>query len=188
MDATEKLALNAWIERLIDSKGHDAEARSKVADFGRAIQQAKALSFKAGITKSGGNVLGETPQQGSVLVNDDRKETKEYSAGEVVERVGYYKLWRLRRWICVSHFWKSDVGTESETELAQEWALALDRHGLPEWFGERARYRMFSFRITRALAVIVSRNVFIESWGAQEGRRHHGGFHIAIEVEVSDKD
>lgn len=186
MDQAQKLELNAHIERLIDSKGHDAESRHVVADFGRGIRQGSPLSFNAAITKPGDTILGQT-EHGTVLAGDDRPETKEYSKGEVVERIGYYKVSRLRRWICLSHFWKASLGTESDTELAQEWALALDKSGAPEWFGERARYPMFGFRLTRALVVQVSRNVYVESWGAAEGKQHHGGFVIEIVINAKKK-
>jgi len=183
VNATEKLELNAQIERLVDSKGHDEEARSAVAQFGRGIRQGSPMSFKAEVTKKGDTIVGQT-EHGTVAAEDERPETKEYSAGEVVERIGYYKLWRQKRWIHMSHFWKSDLGTESEAEMAQEWALALDRKSEPEWFGERARHVVFSFHLTKALQVVVSRNVFVESWGPQEGRRHHGGFIIAVTVDI----
>jgi hypothetical protein len=186
MDQAEKLELNAHIERLIDSKGHDAEARQIVAAFGRGIRQASPISFNAAITKPGDTILGQT-EHGTVLAGDDRPETKEYSKGEVVERIGYYKVSRLRRWICLSHFWKSDPGTESETELSQEWALALDKSGAPEWFGERARYPVGGFRLTRALVVQVSRNVYVESWGPADGKQHHGGFVIEIVINAKKK-
>ena len=144
------------------------------------------ISFNAAITKPGDTILGHT-EHGTVLAGDDRPETKEYSKGEVVERIGYYKVSRLRRWICMSHFWKSDPGTESETEMAQEWALALDKSGTPEWFGERARYRMFGLRWTRALDIVVSRNVFVESWGPAEGKKHHGGYLVEVVVNGDKK-
>jgi hypothetical protein len=187
VNATQKLELNAYIERLIDSKGHDEEAREAVSDFGRGIPQGSPVSFNAAVTKPGDTVLGQTPEQGTVLAGDDRPETKEYSRGEVVERIGYYKVWRMRRWICLSHFWKSTLGTESEAELAQEWALALDKSGTPEWFGERARKLLFSFHLTRALVVNVSRNIFVESWGLEQGKRHAGGLLVEITVDASGK-
>ena len=187
MNATQKLELNAYIERLIDSKGHDAEARAAVAEFGRAIRQGSPLSFSAAVTKAGDSLMGHTPDHGNVLAGDDRPETTEYSRGEIIERVGYYKIWRMRRWICLSHFWKSSQGTESDAELAQEWALALDKGGTPEWFGERARKHLFSFHISRALVVQVSRNIYVESWGPNEGKRHPGGLIVEITVDASRK-
>jgi hypothetical protein len=187
VDSGQKLELNACIEKLVDSKGHDPEARNVVAEFGRSIRQGSPMSFSAAVTKSGDSVLGHTPEHGTILAGDDRPETKEYSRGEIVERVGYYKVWRQRRWICMSHFWKSTPGTESETELAQEWALAVDKKGTPEWFGERARQRMFSFRLTRMLVVVVSRNVFVETWGSADGKQHHGGFLVEVTVDVSGR-
>jgi len=186
VDVAQKLELNALIERLIDSKGHDPDARQAVAEFGRGIRQGSPINFNASITKPGDTVLGQT-EHGTVLAGDDRPETKEYSKGQIVERVGYYKVSRLRRWITLSHFWKSSQGTESETEMSQEWALALDKQGQPEWFGERGRVREFGFRLTRALEVVVSRNVFVESWGKAEGRRHHGGYLVEVNVNVDKK-
>lgn len=185
MDTSEKLELNSFIERLIDSKGHDSEARSAVSQFGRAIRQGSPVSFNAAVTKPGDTVLGHTPDHGSVLAGDDRPETKEYSRGEIVERVGYYKIWRMRKWICMSHFWKSTLGTESESELAQEWALAIDKSGAPQWFGERARKSLFSFHISRALVVQVSRNVYVESWGGHDGKQHPGGVIVEVTVDPS---
>jgi hypothetical protein len=185
VNATDKFALNASIERLIDSKGHDAEARAAIAEFGHGLRRGSPVSFNAAVTKTGDKILGHTPEHGSILAGDDRPDTKEYSRGEVVERIGYYKIYRVRRWVCMSHFWKSSLGTESETELAQEWALALDKNGKPEWFGERGRQPVFSFHLTSSLLIQVSRNVFVESWGPVEGLRHLGGFLLVITVEVS---
>ena len=90
------------------------------------------------IIRPGSTVSGQTPEHGTVKVEDEKTERREFEKGVIQERVGFYKLTRQKNLLVISHFWKSDLGTQSETELAPEWALALDRAGSPDWFGERA--------------------------------------------------
>jgi hypothetical protein len=91
-------------------------------------------------------------------------------------RVGYYKLSRHKKgkefWIEISHFWKSDLGTQSETEPAQRWILATDRAGAPIWFGEVGARHIGTLRLTRALVVQLSRDMCEERWGPSPGKLH----------------
>jgi hypothetical protein len=180
----DRLELNAHIERLIESKGADAEAREVLAEFGWAMKEGSPIQMLGTIVRPGDTVSGQTPEHGSVQVEDGREQRKEFERGVVEERVGYYKLSRQKDWLVISHFWKAGPGTESETELAPEWALALDKAGRPEWFGERGRKPVFRIPLGRRFLFDVSRNVYLESWGPQPGRQHKGALLVAITLNV----
>ena len=179
----DRLELNALIERLIDSGGHDEEARMALAAFGGGLKPGSPVQMLGSIIKPGSTVSGQTPEHGTVKVEDDKPERRDFEKGVIQERVGFYKLTRQKNLLVISHFWKADLGTQSETELAPEWALALDRSGNPDWFGERAVKPVFRIPLGR-LVIDVTRNVYVESWGAGPGRHHNGALMVAVSLSV----
>lgn len=192
MDSSvDRIALNVFIERLIDSGGQDEEARHAVAQFGRKLPNTKSVQMEGTMTRPGSKFSGQTPQHGTVQVQDKDQETKEFSMGVERERIGYYKVWRQQmkddNWIVISYFWKADEGTESDTELPQEWALALDQAEQPLWFGERGMKSLFAFNITRFVSIQVDREIFVESWGPEVGAGHKGAIAIRAYVNMSKK-
>lgn len=183
----DKLELNSLIERLIDSKGHDREAREAVAEFGRSIRSPKPIQIEGRYQKPGGTVSGQT-EHGLVSMEDDRQQVKEFARGVAQERVGYYKVSRQdlkRKWdrILIDHFWKSDVPTQSETEIAQQWAIELDNDDQPLWFGERGIQHVRTFRCTSRLSLEVNREVFQESWPGTEAQ-HKGMLDFSFTIEL----
>lgn len=168
----DRLALNAHIERLTDSRGQDEEARRVLAQFAGTLKPSASFQVEAKVREDGGSVTGQTPDHGSVQVSDDHLETKAYSHGVERERIGYFTLAREKNRLVIAHFWKSMPGTESETEPAQAWALALNPQGEPMWFGERGRRALWSLKLTRSLRLEVSRYWYREDWGPNIGREH----------------
>jgi hypothetical protein len=179
----DRLELNAYIERLIDSRGHDEEARGVLAEFAANLDPGSPVQMLGAIVKPGSSVSGQTPEHGTVKVEDEKEERREFEKGVVQERVGLYKLMRQKNLLVISHFWKADLGTQSETEPAPEWALALDRAGWPMWFGERAVKRLFRVPIG-PLVIDVTRNVYVESWGGWPGRQHNGALMVAVSFSM----
>jgi hypothetical protein len=179
----DRLELNAQIERLIESRGHDEEARAALAAFGARLKPGSPVQMLGAIVKPGSTVSGQTPEHGTVKVEDEKAERKEFERGVIQERVGFYKLTRQKNLLVIAHFWKSDLGTQSETELAPEWALALDRAGHPDWFGERAVKPVFRLPLG-PLVVEVTRNVYVESWGLWPGKHHNGALMVAVSLSV----
>lgn len=181
----DRITLNGYIERLIDSDGHDAEARAAVLAFALEMKESSPVQMNALIEKPGSSFTGQTPEHGNVKVDDDKKETKEYSAGSVLERVGYYKIWRQKEWVHISHFWKAEVTTESETEQTQQWVLAYHKTTLEaEWFGERGIKHLYTLKLTRMLNIDFNREMFEERWGPSLKRQHRGALQIAVAVST----
>ena len=180
----DRIELNGHIERLIESNGHDAEARAAIVEFALGMKASASFQFRGLYQKPGGTVSGQTPQHGSVEIKDDHPETKEFTTGSVQERVGYYKIWRQKNWIHISHFWKADVETQSEVEDAQQWVLALDANDAPEWFGERGLKHLYTLTMTRVLRINFSQEMFEERWGETVNRRHKGGLVVAVSVNA----
>ncbi len=179
----DRLELNAQIERLIDSKGEDEEARAALAEFASGLKPGSPVQMLGAIIRPGSTVSGQTPEHGTVKVEDEKTERREFEKGVIQERVGFYKLTRQKNLLVISHFWKSDLGTQSETELAPEWALALDRAGSPDWFGERAVKPVFRLPLG-GLVIDVTRNVYVESWGGWPGRHHNGALMVAVSLSM----
>ena len=98
----DKLVLNGYIERLIASKGHDEEAREAILAFAKTIRKSSRVQIDASLSLPGSTVTGQTPAQGTVQIRDDQVETKEFSRGLAVERVGYYKLWWQQNWLLIA--------------------------------------------------------------------------------------
>jgi hypothetical protein len=178
----DRLLLNGYIERLIDTKGHDAEAREAVAEFARSMKGSSPFQVRGVMQKPGGSFTGQTPEHGPVQVDDEKPETKEFSRGLVQERAGYYKLWRQDQWIHISHFWKAEMETQSEAEMAQQWVLALNKDGQAQWFGERGLKHLYTLRLTRLFAIEFSREMFEEQWGTSIDRQHKGTLVVAVSV------
>lgn len=178
----DKFELNTLIERLIDSNGHDAEARAAVLDFALKMKGSSNLQIRGIVQKPGSGFSGQTPQHGQVSVDDDRPETKEFSSGAVQERIGYYKIWRQKDWIHISHFWKAETETMSETETSQQWVLALDKKSRPEWFGERGIKHLYTLRMTKLLQIVFSREMFEERWGPTVRAQHKGALVVAVSI------
>ena len=178
-----RIELNGMIERLIDSNGHDAEARDTIVEFAMQMKGSSAFQFKGLYQKPGGTISGQT-EHGQMEIKDDKPETKEFSSGSVQERVGYFKLWRQKEWIHISHFWKSEIETASENEITQQWVLALDKNNAAEWFGERGIKPLFSLKLTKFLTIEFSREMFEERWGPSINRQHKGAIAIAVTISA----
>jgi hypothetical protein len=180
----DRIELNGYIERLIDSNGQDAEARKAVVDFALGMQGSSPIQLRGILQKPGGSFTGQTPEHGNIKVDDDKTETKEFSHGSVLERVGYYKIWRQKDWIHISHFWKSEAETMSETEQSQQWVLALNKANEPEWFGERGIKHLYTLRLTKLLTIDFSREMFEERWGPSLKKQHKGALAIAVSIQA----
>jgi hypothetical protein len=187
----DRFALNSYIERLIDAKGHDEEARQVLAEFGSRLSTSK-VSVEGVIKHSGDKFSGQTPQHGQIQIEDDKEQTKEFSAGGQQERVGYFKLAREKyqkeRRISITHFWKADLETMSEVELPQQWVLATDQEGVPLWFGERGMKHITTLRMTKFVGLAISREMFRESWGPSPETDHKGRLVFALTVRIGGGD
>lgn len=183
----DRLRLNSQIERLIESKGHDEASRNAVAEFALTIRTPSPVEIETLYRGSGGAMSGQTPEHGQVQIGEDKPDAHEFSRGVVRERVGYYKLarYQLRRkhWVVISHFWKADETTQSETELAQEWVLALDGDNRPLWFGERGFKHLWALKLTKYLQLQISRELYPETWGPTPGAVHKGALHFDVTID-----
>lgn len=180
----DRIELNGHIERLIDSNGHDGEARQAVLDFALGIRGSSSLQVRGLIQKPGSTITGQTPEHGEVKVEDERAETKEFTAGAILERVGFYKIWRQKDWIHISHFWKAEAETASETEAAQQWVLALGKDNQAVWFGERGFKHLFSLKLTSLLRIDFGREMFEERWGPEVARQHKGALVVGVSINA----
>src|SRR5688572_23885608 len=109
----DRFALNAMIERLLESDGYDDEAREAVASFSSGMRRSSRYRFYSHISKPGDKVSGQT-NLGTVEVENDKRVEKEISLGAREERIGQYKLYRHRRTLDIVHFWKSEITSASD--------------------------------------------------------------------------
>jgi hypothetical protein len=172
-----RLEWNATIERLIESSGEDAEARMAIASLGATLRPMKGLAVDAGIGLNADHVSGATPEHGNIEIDPGGTEKKSLRLGlGTVERIGYYKISRLRHrrflslpyedLILIHHHWKSDLTTGSETEPPEAWCLCCDPQMEPVWFG-RIGYRIMRWGW---LSVIISE--IQELWGPNPDTLH----------------
>ena len=180
----DRLALNAMVERLLESNGQDAEAREALAAFTTEMKRSSPWRFYSHISTPGDKISGQT-NLGTVEVENDKPVERQISLGAREERIGYYKLIRQGRELEITHFWKSDVATHSETEMAQSWRLYLDKKNNPVWFGEKAVKHLFTLPIAgRYVRIIVNRELYVKRWGTEGPDIRPGA--LAIQVEVTN--
>lgn len=180
----DRLALNAMLERLLDSDGRDEEARQALATFTQGMKRSSPWRFYSHISTPGDRISGQTDIGTTLEVEDERPIDREMSLGVCEERVGHYKLLRQGGELEITHFWKADPGTASETEMAQSWRLCLNGSNEPVWFGEKALKHLFTLPlIGRFVQVVVSRELFLKRWGKHGPEIRRGA--LAIQVEIT---
>jgi hypothetical protein len=184
-----KFELNAAIERLIESSGNDADAREILISFAMTMQSDRSASVDISAQSSGGSFSGATPQNGTVKIELDSGDKREWSFGENSKRVGYYKLSRIttkplfrevkEERILITHFWKADAGAKSDSEEAEAWCLACNSKMEPLWFGQVGSLELFHlgpfsviFREAR------------ETWGRNLGTAHPHALHIKARANL----
>jgi hypothetical protein len=183
MNEVSKFELIAAIEHLIESSGNNAEAREILISYAKSIQPDRSALVDISSQSSGSSISGATPEIGTVEIDANSNHKREWSFGENSKRVGYYKLSRTttkalfrgvkEERILVTHFWKADLGTGSDTEEPQAWCLSCDSKFEPLWFGQIASLDLFRL----GPFSLVLREVH-ESWGRQVGRKHPHDVHI----------
>jgi hypothetical protein len=179
----DRFALNTMLERLLDSEGHDPEARDALAAFATQLKCSSRWRFYSFLSTPGNKISGQT-DLGTIEVENDRPVERRMSLGAHEERIGHYKLLRQGSELEITHFWKSESGSVSETELAQAWRLCMDKADRPIWFGEKAVKHLFTLPLGGRFArLIVNRELFLKLWSTEGPEIRPGGW--AIQVEVS---
>src|SRR5690349_9421007 len=92
-------------------------------------------------------------QSGTVKIELDSEHKREWSFGLNSKRVGYYKLSRKttkplfrkvkEERILITHFWKADILTESDTEEEEAWCISCNSKMEPVWFGQVGSLELF---------------------------------------------
>lgn len=178
----DRLALNAMLERLLDSDGHDEEARHVLAAFATDMERSSPWRFYSHISTPGDRITGQT-NLGTLEVESDRPMEREMSLGAREERIGHYKLIRQGGELEITHFWKSDAATASEEEMAPAWRLSLDGDGKPFWFGEKALKHLFTLPLFgRFVQIVVNRELFVRRWGPDGPGIRRGALSIQMEI------
>jgi hypothetical protein len=188
MISNSKFELNAVIERLINSNGSDNQARDELSSFASSLLPEGDLRMDVSVDHPGGNFSGHTPQHGNVTVSDNSEQKTEWSFGETMVRVGYFKVSRsickkafkpgaIEQRIVITHFWKSDPTTESESESPEAWCLSCNAKMEPVWFGQFASRQLLHF----GYLSLYKREIH-ETWGNHPGSIHSHGLHIGVFV------
>jgi hypothetical protein len=176
----DKFAINAVIDRLIESQGHDAEARSALYAFAKEqLPPTPRMSLGMETKTPGDGFTGHT-SHGDVQITDEKEQVKTYELGVRRERIGSYRISRqspLRgRWkIIIEHFWKAELGTNSEVEEPPTWCVECDDSG-PLWVGEQGS------RTVWTIGLHVQRRDYLERWGPHPGKLHLAGWSVGAEV------
>jgi len=107
------MEVNAAIEGLIKNETDNwEELASTVIKFGHSLRTSSfGFEYSKHTIKEDGEVTGFTKEHGNVVIKSKTEEIIEKSVGRHKERVGYYKLYKVRSAITFHHFWKADIGT-----------------------------------------------------------------------------
>ncbi len=184
-----KFELNAAIERLIESSGNDAGAGEMLVSYAISIQSDSSASMDISTHSSGGSLSGATPESGTIKIELDSKHKREWLFGENSKRVGYYKLSRQttkqffhgvkEERILVTHFWKADAGTKSDTEDGEAWCLSCNSKMEPLWFGQVASRQLLHV----GPFSLILREVR-ETWGRDVGPTHPQDIRIRAQFDL----
>jgi hypothetical protein len=189
MNEISKFELQAAIERLIESGGNDAGARDILASYATKIKSDGGASLDISTQSRGGGFSGATPESGEVKIDLDSGHKRQWSFGENSDRIGYYKVSRkttrslLHRVkeerIIVSHFWKADLSTESDTEEPEAWCLSCDANMIPVWFGTVVSVELFRL----GQLSVVLREIH-ETWGPNVGSTHPQDVQVKARLDI----
>lgn len=182
-----RLELNALIERLIGSRGEDAEARAAVAALARSIKPASAIGLKAAVRTRGGSMTGATPEHGDIKIEDRNARTHALDLGlGASQRIGHWKVTHAVAWryLCIREvrvLITSCRDTDEQSMLfdthTQTWCLACTAGLDPSWFGE------FQFLPLRIGPLRFCAELIRETWhrnGRRGPRLHARGVTIEI--------
>lgn len=187
MHEFSRLELNALIERLIESAGENQEARSAIIGIAASLRPMKGMSLRATVDHRSDRTSGATPEHGNVEIATDQTEQKSLQFGHgTSERVGYYKLSRVRskrffvipkeERVLIHHYWKADRSTESDSEKPEAWCLGCTPKMVPVWFG---RFTYMSVSLGWFFFTVVE---IEELWGPKPGTLHSYGVEVALKT------
>lgn len=118
----DKFVLNAAIEKLISNKDPDIESAEAIIKHAHNIpvsENNKKLWCITEISSSKG-MLGHTPEQGNISVNDSSRGSEVHMEGWYLDRVGNYKIWKENEDEINFKHWKDDLkllGREDEIDF-----------------------------------------------------------------------
>ena len=149
-DNSERMAVNAAIEKLIAQDDEDGEAARVVIEYGDSLQTSGRIQIsRSRHTKSSGSeVSGYSPGHGKVTVKDEGKEEHtEWDFGVHKDRVGYFRLWKEQNGLLrFHHFWKSGITTASMTQLPDVYHLGYEPESLePNYLGIERKSTILKF-------------------------------------------
>ncbi|MEJ0053450.1 MAG: hypothetical protein WDN10_01840 [bacterium] len=138
---TERMAVNAALEKIIARIDENREAARRVVKYGSGLKESKRIQMKyrSRTRSSGEDVSGYSPGQGEVTIKDaERQEEKEWEGGVNKDRIGHFRLWKEEEGeLRFHHFWKSGITTRSiGGERPDEYCLGYDPVSLePTYLG-----------------------------------------------------
>jgi hypothetical protein len=147
---SERMAVNAAIERLITRVDEDSEAARIIVSYGSKLKKSGSIQMEANSStkSSGSEVSGYSPVQGEITIKDkEHEEQKEWSFGVHKDRVGYFRLWKEGEGLLkFHHFWKSSITTKSiDDDGPEEYHLGYDVVSFdPKYLGVRRKRVVFT--------------------------------------------
>lgn len=148
----ERMIVNAAIERLIARSDEDSSAAAVVINYGSKIRLASScvqLDFSARSKDTNEHTSGYSPGIGEIEATREGPDAqKEFTFGIYKDRVGYYRLERIKEGLILfHHFWKSDQATNADGTSPDVYYLGYDPKTLmPKYLGilrERTALRLW---------------------------------------------
>lgn len=174
LTASDKMSINAAIEKLIVSSGEDHEAAALVVNFADELPDyfGRKLVDTYNSKSGKGSFMGLTNLGNFQVDNGQQIEESEKSNVEYA-RIGQFKLWRRGEGrIFIRRFWKADLATRAEDlESPETFVLLFQKDG--ENFGylfcELVSKPIFSFNLG-FFSAVWSRACAVPLHGKEKGR------------------
>ncbi|TSC83895.1 MAG: hypothetical protein G01um101413_698 [Parcubacteria group bacterium Gr01-1014_13] len=127
------IELNAAIETMLDEKADltkRLEGAKVIINYGHSLNSQGFLSVEASFNsgKKGPPTTGFSPGHGNVTISSNsNKDRSEPFSSTTKERVGKYRIWKLKDGILMFHgFWASNTVTRADKSLTPEYELRYD--------------------------------------------------------------
>ena len=144
----DKMLVNAAIEKLTAGSDSSGEAARIIVAACASLPCRNIVSIEASNKSSKNDSFMGHTKHGDVTIKDEKaEETKEWSVCIHKERVGYYKVWKMKEGqLCIQYFWKSDITTQPIDEDSAPPCYYLGYNSAnPLYFGVEVKIPLLHF-------------------------------------------
>ena len=119
-----RMEAGAAMERLIARDENWRDAARVLIAYGNTLKIEGTFLAEGNMPRigGGGSITGYVAGHGDVRIEDQNEgEAKKFSIGVKKDRVGHYRLWKVKEGVLAfHHFWKSTITTQGDDDTKPE--------------------------------------------------------------------